>query len=304
MSHFGPSVESESGRRSGVTVETGKPKMNDFTITKVLITPNIAKDMLVKNTKNRVLDPQRVNLFANLMKDGLFQFTPHGIIFDSDGVLVDGQARLSGIVKSGCSVFMNVARGVSPECRLAIDNGTTRTPVAISHIMGRVNDTSRHYAIVKDLKLGPEKAAHKRISVSYLQQYVDEFEPSLNFVLACPKKGVPGIIQSVCARAWYSRPKDRAKIARFIEVYSRGVTNGESENAVIKLKNMVMAKKFAGKTYVAGNGTTVPSRRAFHQFTETALENFLNGVPVKIPSRSTEEKFPLPSEFNAWNGDK
>ena len=302
MSHFGPTVERNN--KCGITIENDKPTVKDFTTQKMLITPTTAKEMLLHNTKNRSLDPKRVDFFVKLLKDSLFQCTPHGIIFDNDGVLVDGQARLSAISKSGIQHEMFVARGVSPDCRLAIDANATRTPAATSRIMGRENDTSRHYAIVKDMKLGPEKASHTRIDVSHLQMWVDEFEPSLNFVLSCSKKGVPSMIQSVCARAWYTRTKERAKIARFIEVYSKGITNGESESSVVKLKNMVLAKRFVGKTYVAGNGTTVPARRAFHQFTENALENFLNGVPVKTPTRATEEKFPLPSELNGWNGDK
>src|SRR5208337_94140 len=81
MSHFGPSME-RGKLNVGVTIENDKPKMNDFTTTKTLIAPDIAKNMLLCNTRNRVLDPQRVNFFAKLMKDGLFQCTPHGIIFD------------------------------------------------------------------------------------------------------------------------------------------------------------------------------------------------------------------------------
>lgn len=283
---------------NGITIDNSKPKCNDGGVPiKTLITPEIAKRMLSSNGKNRIYSKERENDFATLMKTGQFQCTPHGIIIDSDGILVDGQHRLGGVIKSGCSVYMYVTKGVPPECRLAVDNGRIRNSVAIAHITGRKNDTAKHYTLAKYLKLGPERASHKRIPEVFLQQYVDEFSPSIEFVLSC-SKGVPAVIQSVCARAWYT--KDHAKIARFLKVYSTGVTNGENESAVVKLKNMVMEKKFVGKVYVSST-ERIPSMRAFHQFSENALDNFLNGYPVKTLKRSTEEKFKLPSELNGFN---
>ena len=78
-----------------------------------LITPDIAKEYLMLNKHNyRALNAKTVEKYAKDMRNGNWVFNGEAIQFDADGFLVNGQHRLSAIVKSGTSQLILVVRGV------------------------------------------------------------------------------------------------------------------------------------------------------------------------------------------------
>lgn len=94
------------------------------------ITPELAKKWLDElNIMNRKIRPAKITEFKRMMEKG--QWRPdNGIpmaIFDTDGILVDGQHRAialaeTGITLEGCTIV----EGVSPRVRPTIDGGTAR----------------------------------------------------------------------------------------------------------------------------------------------------------------------------------
>lgn len=83
-------------------------------VQRVLVTPEVAAEMLTKNTRNREIVEASVEQFADLLRRGEFEkFTgkPNraAVSFASDGVLRDGQHRLTAIVRSGVATEMYVA---------------------------------------------------------------------------------------------------------------------------------------------------------------------------------------------------
>ena len=64
------------------------------------ITPEMALDMLCKNSSNRKIRQNRVRYYANQMREGKWHLTGQGITFAKDGTLLDGQHRLHAIVES------------------------------------------------------------------------------------------------------------------------------------------------------------------------------------------------------------
>lgn len=91
------------------------------------ITPEIAKEWLKKNDKNRTVVPTAVSRYARDMLAGNWKVTHQGIAFAPNGRLLDGQHRLRAIVESGVTVVMNVSQGVDEDVYLAMDGGKTRT---------------------------------------------------------------------------------------------------------------------------------------------------------------------------------
>lgn len=92
-----------------------------------LITPSIAEKMLQANLNNRNIRPAHVENIAREMSEGRFQTNGDAIRFDSNGVLLDGQHRLYGILYSKTSQKMLVVRGLEPETMKTIDSGVKRT---------------------------------------------------------------------------------------------------------------------------------------------------------------------------------
>lgn len=74
------------------------------------ITPDMAREMLEANTHNRRLDAKTVSAYALDMKNGRWEIdSPTPITIGEDGVLKDGQHRLSAVVESGVPITFVVA---------------------------------------------------------------------------------------------------------------------------------------------------------------------------------------------------
>lgn len=94
------------------------------------ITPAIAQNFLDKNHKNnRTLKERIVRKYAQTMAKGLWHpSSAEAIRISDDGILIDGQHRLSAIIRSGrLSITMMVITGI-PSCAItAIDDGEKRS---------------------------------------------------------------------------------------------------------------------------------------------------------------------------------
>lgn len=93
-----------------------------------LITPEIAAEYLVKNTRNyRKLSQSKVSVLTRELIAGEWLPSTQGIGFDTDDVMVDGQHRLWAIVQTKIPVMMLVCRGLVPVVKDKIDVGNKRT---------------------------------------------------------------------------------------------------------------------------------------------------------------------------------
>lgn len=80
----------------------------------VEITPRIAREWLKANTQNRPLRPSHVETLRSSFERGEYVQTHQGIAFSDEGVLIDGQHRLTAIslLPDGYSFPMLVTRGL------------------------------------------------------------------------------------------------------------------------------------------------------------------------------------------------
>lgn len=105
-----------------------------------LVTPNVAKSMLLKNhPRNRKVIQADVDKYARDMERGLWRQTAEPIKFDTSGYLVDGQNRLLAVIKSGASVKMTIAYGVDPDSIIVIDSGRGRSTTD-RKVIGGIDD--------------------------------------------------------------------------------------------------------------------------------------------------------------------
>lgn len=116
-----------------------------------LITPQIAEMLLNGNTGNRRLSEQRVISLAEVMRQGKFKFNGDSIRVSVSGVLLDGQHRLSAIVKSGISQQMLLVTGLPDDVFNTIDIGAARTTSDFLSIKGI--DHSMTVAAVSTIQL-------------------------------------------------------------------------------------------------------------------------------------------------------
>lgn len=104
------------------------------------ITPALAEMMLARNLgNNRAMRRNKVERFVRTLKDGRWQTTHQGLLFDKTGALIDGQHRLSAIAEAGISAEMWVFFGAEAGTFALIDSGTPRARQDILRIDGHTN---------------------------------------------------------------------------------------------------------------------------------------------------------------------
>jgi hypothetical protein len=133
------------------------------------ITPARAEELLVLNTCNyrTTMSKSNIdNLVLELMENQ-WQPTTQGIGFDTNNNLVDGQHRLTAIVKSGKTVKDQlVCYGLPVDSRLKIDIGKKRSLADLTGISGKVISTIR---VPFRLAHGNSNAT---MSLTYMQKYI------------------------------------------------------------------------------------------------------------------------------------
>lgn len=92
-----------------------------------LVTPDLAKEMLLRNGNNRPVNWHKVEEYAEEMRAGRWRLHDQGIMLDTQERILTGQKRLWAVVKSGVSVYMRVSRGNPPETASLIDRGVPQS---------------------------------------------------------------------------------------------------------------------------------------------------------------------------------
>jgi len=103
------------------------------------ITPPMASIMLQKNTENRKLDNRHVQFLADQILSGKWQNNGQTIVIADDGTLMDGQHRLSAIVKANKPTKLGLCTGAPKSAMSTIDNGKLRSTTDILTMNGWPN---------------------------------------------------------------------------------------------------------------------------------------------------------------------
>lgn len=100
------------------------------------ITPKRAAELLSLNLKNRNLRRSVVDRYAKDMAAGRWKFDGSPIRISVEGVLIDGQHRLTAIIESGVTLPMMVIYDLPADVRDSIDTGAVRSAADVLHFNG------------------------------------------------------------------------------------------------------------------------------------------------------------------------
>lgn len=219
-----------------------------------IITPEIAKEWLNQNTKNRRVSQQKVNAYVEDMEKGNWHEHHQGVAFYTDGVVADGQHRLLAIVKSGVSVPMMVTFDVPQESAIGIDVHRARKTNDVLRITGRSEWIGKNEAaIIKALVF----SANRNISTmspsavaDFGERYKDAvsfagsrlFTTTARFLTSAP-------IRAAAACAYRKHGED--ELLRFSGVLISGIMSTPDDVAAIRLRERLMLD---GPAF--GNGAT------------------------------------------------
>lgn len=93
------------------------------------ITPEVAKQYLNNNINNRRISIPHVNKLCNSLLTGRWKLNPTPITFDKNGILLDGQHRLTAIIKANKAAECLVSRGWEPSTTNVIDYDSRKRSV-------------------------------------------------------------------------------------------------------------------------------------------------------------------------------
>lgn len=94
---------------------------------KLMITPELAKEYLKLNKKNRAMNKNLVNTYVHDMVTQNWIVNGETIKFDLNGDLIDGQHRLAAIIQSGVSIEYTCIFDLPEKAFSTIDIGRRRT---------------------------------------------------------------------------------------------------------------------------------------------------------------------------------
>ena len=147
---------------------------------KVLVTPVLAKELLLKNNSNRTISKETVTSYANDMREKRWkENTAEFIKIAQDGEILDGQHRLLGIVEADCSVYFHIAYGVSKSVFDVLDTGKIRSSGDVFSIerienSAIISATVKSYlALTKNHRaiLNSSSKSHRLTNTIILQEY-------------------------------------------------------------------------------------------------------------------------------------
>ena len=114
---------------------------NGITHRVVSMTPEIAADLLRRNSNNRPIREVITNNYLADMRSGKWKYAGDPIRLAEDGTLLDGQHRLTAMaaMPSGWSAPVLLIEGLPASTQLVMDQGRKRNPGQQLHLLGYVN---------------------------------------------------------------------------------------------------------------------------------------------------------------------
>lgn len=242
-----------------------QPKINlaaacDPVIRWVTVTPELAADMLKRNTLNRPKKLQKIKLYAQSMREGRWPVTGSPLQFGKTGRLVDGQNRLQAIIDSGITLRMLVVEGIDESTFDVIDSGAKRSSSDVLVMLGYEGWIAATGAAASTIAFNL-KGGHMPFSYQLSAQSVREFVEespelmqSVEFLSELPRKGAP-LPHAAAAALHYIMAKSSAAAAdRYMQQLFVG-NDMQAGDMVLKLRNHLMAREASG-TVRNKNGRT------------------------------------------------
>ncbi len=106
------------------------------------VTPEAAKSLLENNPRNRIINKSTVSNYASAMLAGDWKMNGEAIQVADNGQLLNGQHRLSAVIKSGMTIPFLMVIGLSPDTFSTYDQGKKRSVSDVLGIRGEKYATS------------------------------------------------------------------------------------------------------------------------------------------------------------------
>jgi hypothetical protein len=208
------------------------------------ITPDLAARWLEnKNLRNRNISLLKVKAYADDMANGRWKATHQNTIaFYKDGVLADGQHRLSAIIMSGNAVEMMVWFGLEPDAAYGIDAHKMRKTDDQIKIAGGHDWIDRNVVAVGRILYARGRMSNQALSPQAVAEFCEAHKEAIIFAThAVDQRFGSAPLRAALAAAWYH--EDHSKLEEWAKVLVTGVGEPPNSISVLSLRDRLLADR-------------------------------------------------------------
>ena len=256
------------------------------------VTPELAKYWLENQVANRKINNTYVNRLVEDIKEGRWVFPGDPLKFDNKGKLIDGQHRLSAIVKSGVPQYFVILNGYERESMQVLDLGKPRGADHVGQILG-LGTSSQHTSCINALNL---PYSYLTYSTPKILNLWDVYNDGIRFACqshgGCAKNGIQptSAFRALIAKAYYY--ENTELLASFCRCFTSGFAeNGEGDYAAIALNANYTKFKITGRSF-----GSYADKTEWYLRTQQALNYFIRRIPVRSINKPKKvfDNYPLP----------
>jgi hypothetical protein len=256
---------------------------SQYTIEKILVTPEMAAYWLTFNSPtNRDISPVYVKRLASAILRGQFEIGD-SIKFESKGMLIDGQHRLSAIVLATIPTYLLVTRGYDPVSMSVLDIGMKRSVSNIATLAGTPL-SNKQIAVTRTILLQHKDTTKYRVLTARdIISIGREFIEYINFGIDAIGGNLPSVsvVQGSIARAYFCG-SDKDRLNEFGKICQGGVCTRTEDTAALRLREFLLSRR----------GLT-RDRLDECLYTQAAIDCFLRYQPRTRLTKTNVNLFPV-----------
>lgn len=267
----------------------------------VMTTPDMAREWLATQIRNRPVHDTWVSRYADRMARGDWMATDSGVAFNWDGELMDGQHTLLALIKADRPVLLLVIRGLDPRAQLVMDQGIRRQVHEQIALREGWEVSPMHIAVAKAMVegVGGPGAEQRRLvctDAQLMERFYRRHHEAIEWTVAqfSHEPFVRGVtiapVEAPVARAYYTEP--HSQLMEFARIVVTGMSEHRSDQAAVALRNWLIAGRDKHRSQrTSGRGEV-------YRKTEIALQHFLKGLQLERLGQKqlAAELWPIPGE--------
>jgi hypothetical protein len=298
------------------TLVSQKPPIKNTgaeSLVEMVVTPEIAESWLAKRAPfQRDISDDVVAKYAADMRKGVWRYVPSLVVsLTPDGFILDGQHRLSAVVRTGIPQRFMVHFDGDRSHFAVIDRGRVRNPVQLAAMAGCKYCASNHVSAANSLLWNPASPITiirgGNWSGEEMGDVLHYFEPELAMVFPA---GLPGgshfrhgALRGALLRSAIAYPNDHRKIHDFLGILTSGNSNPDYSH---DLNNMVLSfhTKYLTLKGLQSGGThkTYEIRRWVWSQALDSVQRFIRNKPRKALMRM--DRLPTEHQTPIWLDNK
>ncbi len=140
-----------------------------------VITPEIATDLLTRNSVNRRLQQATVERYAREIREGRWLLTGETIIISDSNELLNGQHRMNAVLVAGVPIRSNVVSGIERNAYQKMDSGKSRS------VADRLRLPEKHTTVARTIALIHGDLG-RHVFDDQIHHYLEAFRTEVEFL--------------------------------------------------------------------------------------------------------------------------